>query len=218
MTPVRKSCESWDCSAWRSKGSRWGGVLLMYMNIWKEGAERMELGSFQCFTKRMELGSVQCCTVTAPKATGTCWNTGSSEHRETCFHWEGDQALAQVDQRGCGVSVLGDTQKPSGHDSGHLASDGPSWAGGIVLHELTVTHRSLSTCPCYCIYKNKKGGCDSQLWSFLFLFFLACSKHTSCIWQPKLGNSDSETALYYFRVTSKKDPFAGKLQEKHVFL
>lgn len=34
-----------------------------------------------------------------------------SEHKETLLHCECDQAQEQGAQRGCGVSVLGDTQK-----------------------------------------------------------------------------------------------------------
>ena len=42
---------------------------------------------------------------------------------------EGDQALAQVAQRGCGVSVLGDTQKPSGCGPGQPALGDTAGAG-----------------------------------------------------------------------------------------
>ena len=49
------------------------------------------------------------------------------------FHRAGDIALAQVAQRGCGVSHLGDTQKPSGHGPGQPALGGPAWAGGLDL-------------------------------------------------------------------------------------
>ncbi|KAK4818637.1 hypothetical protein QYF61_016608 [Mycteria americana] len=48
---------------------------------------------------------------------------GPSEHQETLFDCEGDRALAQVALRACGVSILGDTQKPSGHSSGQPALD-----------------------------------------------------------------------------------------------
>ena len=39
-----------------------------------------------------------------------------------------DQALAQVAQGGCGVSTLGDIQKPSGHGPWQPALGGPAWA------------------------------------------------------------------------------------------
>ncbi|KAK4824359.1 hypothetical protein QYF61_013694 [Mycteria americana] len=37
---------------------------------------------------------------------------------------EGDQALAQVVQRACGVSILGDIQKPFGHGPGQSSVEG----------------------------------------------------------------------------------------------
>ena len=37
-----------------------------------------------------------------------------SEHQETLFHCEGDRVLAQAAQGTCGVSLLGDIQKPPG--------------------------------------------------------------------------------------------------------
>lgn len=50
-----------------------------------------------------------------------------SKHQETFFHCEGDQALAQVAQGGDGFSILGDTQKLSGHGPRQLALCGPAW-------------------------------------------------------------------------------------------
>lgn len=37
------------------------------------------------------------------------------------FYCEDDQALPQIVQRGCGISILGDVQNPSGHRSGQAA-------------------------------------------------------------------------------------------------
>ena len=48
--------------------------------------------------------------------------------RKTLCYCEGDPALAQVAQRGCGVSLLQHTQKPSRQDSGQLTLGGPAWA------------------------------------------------------------------------------------------
>lgn len=52
-----------------------------------------------------------------------------SEHQEMLFHHDPDWALAQVTQRCCGVSLLWDNQKPSGHGSGQTALGHPAWAG-----------------------------------------------------------------------------------------
>ena len=49
-----------------------------------------------------------------------------SEHQETLCYCEGDRALAQVAQRGSGVSLLGGIQKPSGHDPGQPGLGGPA--------------------------------------------------------------------------------------------
>ena len=49
-----------------------------------------------------------------------------SEHEETLFDCEGDRALAQVAQGGCGVSLLRDTEKPTRHGPGQLALGGPA--------------------------------------------------------------------------------------------
>ena len=58
-----------------------------------------------------------------------------SEHEETLFHCEGDQALTQIAQGGCRVSILWDIQKLSGHGPGWLALDGP--ASGVSLDQKT---------------------------------------------------------------------------------
>jgi len=49
----------------------------------------------------------------------------------TFFHCEGDRALAQVAQKGCGVPMLGDIQKPSRHGPEQLAIDGLALAEGL---------------------------------------------------------------------------------------
>jgi len=50
----------------------------------------------------------------------------SSECQEMLFHCEGDQALVQVAWRGCGVSIFGDIQTPSGHGPGKTALGSPA--------------------------------------------------------------------------------------------
>ncbi|KAK4811742.1 hypothetical protein QYF61_005310 [Mycteria americana] len=48
----------------------------------------------------------------------------SSEYQKMLFHCESDQALAQIAWKGCGVSILGDIQKPCGHGPGKLVNFG----------------------------------------------------------------------------------------------
>lgn len=43
------------------------------------------------------------------------------EHKNTLFCFEGYQALAEVSQRSCGVTITGDTQNLMGHSPGQLS-------------------------------------------------------------------------------------------------
>jgi len=54
-----------------------------------------------------------------------------SEHQKTVLNCEGQGALAQVAQGGCGVSVVGDTQKLPRHSPGQLALGLPVCTGGL---------------------------------------------------------------------------------------
>ena len=124
-----QSCLQGSWRVWRARISincvklaAIGGISSMYTNTWKEGAKRMEPGSFQW------------CPVTGQEAMGTHRHTGDSLW--TLFYCEHHWALAQVAQRGCGVSLLGDIQKPSGHGPGQLALGGPAWAG-VLLDQMT---------------------------------------------------------------------------------
>jgi len=60
-----------------------------------------------------------------------------SEHEEELLHSEGDGALAQAAQRGCGVSFSGDIQDPTGRGPVQPAVGDPASAGGLDW----VTHR-----------------------------------------------------------------------------
>ena len=53
-----------------------------------------------------------------------------SEHEEELLHPEGDGALAQAAQGGCGVSFSGDIPAPPGRGAVQPAVGDPAWAGG----------------------------------------------------------------------------------------
>jgi len=54
-----------------------------------------------------------------------------AEHEEELLHSEGDGALAQAAQRGCGVSFSGDMQTPPGRGPVQPALGDPALAGGL---------------------------------------------------------------------------------------
>ena len=53
-----------------------------------------------------------------------------AEPEEELLPSEGDGALAQAAQGGCGVSFSGDIPAPPGHDPVPPALGDPAWAGG----------------------------------------------------------------------------------------
>lgn len=53
-----------------------------------------------------------------------------SEHLETLFYSECNQAQKQATQRGLGVSIPAGVQNPPGHGPEQLTLGGPAWAGG----------------------------------------------------------------------------------------
>ena len=55
----------------------------------------------------------------------------SSEHEEELLHSEGDGALEQTAQGGCGVSFSGDIQDPPGQGPVQPAVGDPALAGGL---------------------------------------------------------------------------------------
>jgi len=86
-----------------------------------------------------ELWGLQRCVATSPMplqtlGTGERPHPGSdtvpSEHEEELLHSEGDGALAQAAQRGCGVSFSGDIPAPPGCGAVPPALGDPAWAGG----------------------------------------------------------------------------------------
>ena len=64
------------------------------------------------------------------------------EHEEELLHSEGDGALEQAAQGGCGVSCSGDIQDPPGQGPVQPAVGDPASAGGFGLDD---PQRSLST-------------------------------------------------------------------------
>lgn len=112
---LRRGWKNWDCSTRRIGGS--GEILAMCINIWREGAKRIELNSCQWCQNKRQWGQI-----------GT--QKVLSEHQEALLHSSGDRALARVTWRGCWVSFLGDVQKPLGCGSGQLplGVPVPSWA------------------------------------------------------------------------------------------
>ena len=58
-------------------------------------------------------------------------STLPSEHEEELLHSEGDGALEQVAQRGCGVSFSRDTQNPPGQGPVQPAVGDPASSGGM---------------------------------------------------------------------------------------
>jgi len=61
-----------------------------------------------------------------------------SEHEEELLHSEGDGALEQAAQGGCGVSFSGDTQNPPGRGPVQPAVGDPASPGGLdqVIHRI----------------------------------------------------------------------------------
>ena len=59
-----------------------------------------------------------------------CWQTEVSGIEEELLPCEGDGALAQAAQGGCGVSFSGDTPAPPGRGAVQPALGDPAWAGG----------------------------------------------------------------------------------------
>lgn len=72
---LRRGWKSWDCSTWRTGGSR--GILAMCINIWREEAERTERSSCQWYKSKSQWGQ-----------TGT--QKALSKHQEAPLHWSGD--------------------------------------------------------------------------------------------------------------------------------
>ena len=81
--------------------------------------------------KRTGPDSLQWCPATGQGATAqTGAEEAPAEDEEELLPSEGDGALAQAAQGGCGVSFSGDTPAPPGRGAVQPALGDPAWAGG----------------------------------------------------------------------------------------
>lgn len=96
------------------------GDLINLYNTWRESAKKVEPGSFQW------------CLVAASETISITWNiAGSVRTSETLFFlwgWLNTGGLEKFAQRGCGTSILADTEKPPGHGSEQSVVGDLTWA------------------------------------------------------------------------------------------
>ena len=91
-----------------------------------------------------------------------------AEHEEELLASEGDEALAQAAQEGCGVSFSGDIQDPPGRGPVWPAAGDPASAGGLDW----VTHRGPFQTRTFCdsvsapALGNRRGSPTSELMSW----------------------------------------------------
>lgn len=77
----------------------------------------------------------------------------SLEHHKTLFYCDGNQALAQLAQKSCGVFLIGDLQRSSGHGPGQPALSVTFWAGGWTWsHPGVSSSLKFSVILCYGIF------------------------------------------------------------------
>ena len=115
---MRKGWERWGCSVWRVEGSGVSDQCVPTPD-WKWEIKKIEPDSSQCSPEEVY------------------------EHKlklhvniNKFFCIGGDQAVAQVPQRGCRVSMLGDIQNPTGHSPGQLPVRDPVLSRGVRLGDL----------------------------------------------------------------------------------
>ena len=85
--------------------------------------------------------------------------------------------------RGCGVSILGDTQKMSGQVPGQLALGGPAWARGIGQDELQGAPSNLNHSVSF-IYKGDGEGGRQKI--LLPLYLILKRIFSSQVWELDL--------------------------------
>ena len=91
----------------------------MFINICRVGVRRTGPDSFQWYPATEQGAMAQTEAEEVP-----------AEHKEELLPSEGDGALAQAAQGGCGVSFFGDIPAPAGRGAVQPALGDPAWAGG----------------------------------------------------------------------------------------
>lgn len=91
---------------------RLGGDLITCINIWREGAKKVDPGSFQWCSVTIKWAQL--------KHRRFPLNIRKCSLREC---WNG------LNQRVCGISTLGNTQKPQEQDPGQPPLGYPAWVG-----------------------------------------------------------------------------------------
>lgn len=119
LSPRRNGWENCNCSAWKTEGSRRNLINILQISEGRlHRRQNWIIASGAQIQHRRQWEHTE--TREAPT-----WTWGSIS-----LSCDGDGALAQVAQRECGDSLLGDLQKPSGYSPRDLAVAGPAWAGG----------------------------------------------------------------------------------------
>lgn len=132
MSPMRKSWENWDRSAWRREGS--GRVLYKYLKG-KHKEDGARLFSVVSIDRTRDVD-------TNWNTRGSLWTSGNTFYCEVC------QTLAGVAQRCSGVSSLGDIQKWPGHGPGQSVPGSPAWAGKLDKMTPRGPFQAQSFCDC----------------------------------------------------------------------
>ena len=117
-----------------------------------------------------------------------------AEHEEELLPSEGDGALEQAAQGGCGVSFSGDTQDLPGHGPVQPAVGDPAFAGG--LDEMT--HRGPFQPRTFC--DSVKPWC-----CFLLLSSLGMSSHLLYLFLASPGSQEVEKGKYIDACLSAKE-------------
>ena len=119
ISSVSTGWESWDCSAGEEKaqeGSHWLCVQTSEGRVQRGWSQALFSGARWQHQRQWAQAEEE----------EAVWTPGN-----IFFYCEGDQALAQVSQRGCEVSIIGGVQKLPGHGPGKHALGCPPWVGWL---------------------------------------------------------------------------------------